>query len=164
MKSSYFWSVNEERQLGKLWREGVTDPEILAVRLKRKPDAIRKKLQRLGLVVGRDRTAGTTTNGVRITDEREMLDIPEELPTVEEALKMQMGALNALRQPNLPRVEIMRLRAIIEGVKIYKALFADYLDYRGIEKELVRIHKQLEDEKLSLMQETDSRSRGGGED
>ena len=155
MKSSYFWSVDEERQLGKLWREGVTDPEILAVRLKRKPEAIRKKLQRLGLVVGRDRTAGTTTNGARITDTRETLDIPEELPTVEEALKMQMGALNALRQPNLPRVEIMRLRAIIEGVKIYKALFADYLDYRGIEKELVRIHKQLEEEKLRLMQETD---------
>ena len=155
MKSSYFWSVDEERTLGKLWREGVTDPEILAVRLKRKPEAIRKKLQRLGLVVGRDRTARTTTNGVRITDEREALDIPEELPTVEEALKMQMGALNALRQPNLPRVEIMRLRAIIEGVKIYKALFADYLDYRGIEKELVRIHKQLEEEKLRLMQETD---------
>ena len=164
MKSSYFWSVDEERTLGKLWREGLTDPEILAVRLKRKPEAIRKKLKRLGLVVGRDRTAGTTTNGVRITDEREMLDIPEELPTVEEALKMQMGALNALRQPNLPRVEIMRLRAIIEGVKIYKALFADYLDYRGIEKELVRIHKQLEDEKLRLMQETGSGSRGGGED
>jgi len=140
MKSSYFWSVDEERTLGKLWREGVTDPEILAINLKRKPEAIRKKLQRLGLVVGRDRTAGTTTNGVRITDEREMLDIPEELPTVEEALKMQMGALNALRQPNLPRVEIMRLRAIIEGVKIYKGLFADYLDYRGIEKELVDLH------------------------
>ena len=155
MKNSYFWSVDEERQLTKLWREGVTDPEILTVRLKRKPDAIRKKLQRLGLVVGRDKTAGTTTNGVRITDKREALDIPEELPTVEEALKMQMGALNALRQPNLPRVEIMRLRAIIEGVKIYKALFADYLDYRGIEKELVRIHKQLEEEKLRLMQETD---------
>jgi len=82
MKSSYFWSVDEERQLGKLWREGVTDPEILAVRLKRKPEAIRKKLKRLGLVVGRDRTAGTTTNGVRITDEREALDIPEELPTI----------------------------------------------------------------------------------
>jgi len=156
MKSSYFWSVDEERTLGKLWREGVTDPEILAVRLKRKPEAIRKKLQRLGLVVGRDQTAKTTTNGVRITDEREMLDIPEELPTVEEALKMQMGALNALRQPNLPRVEIMRLRAIIEGVKIYKGLFADYLDYRGIEKELVRIHKQLEDEKLRLSPETGS--------
>jgi len=155
MKSTYFWSVNEERMLGKLWREGLTDPEILAARLKRKPEAIRKKLQRLGLVVGRDKTAGTTTNGVRITDKREALDIPEELPTVEEALKMQMGALNALRQPNLPRVEIMRLRAIIEGVKIYKALFADYLDYRGIEKELVRIHKQLEEEKLRLMQETD---------
>ena len=82
MKSSYFWSVDEERQLGKLWREGVTDPEILAGRLKRKPEAIRKKLKRLGLVVGRDRTAGTTTNGVRITDEREALDIPEELPTI----------------------------------------------------------------------------------
>ena len=82
MKSTYFWSVNEERMLGKLWREGMTDPEILAARLKRKPEAIRKKLQRLGLVVGRDKTAATTTNGVRITDEREMLDIPEELPTI----------------------------------------------------------------------------------
>jgi hypothetical protein len=162
MKNSYFWSVDEERTLGKLWREGVADPEILAVRLKRKPEAVRKKLQRLGLVVGRDKAAGATTNGVRITDEREMLDIPEELPTVEEALKMQMGALNALRQPNLPRVEIMRLRAIIEGVKIYKALFADYLDYRGVEKELVRICKQLEEEKLSLSPA--SGSRGGGED
>jgi len=140
MKSSYFWSGDEERQLTKLWKEGVTDPEILAIKLKRKPEAIRKKLQRLGLVVGRDKTVETTTNGVRITDEREELDIPKDLMTVEEALQMQMGALNALRQPNLPRVEIMRLRAIIEGVKIYKGLFADYLDYRGIEKELVDLH------------------------
>jgi len=85
MKSSYFWSGDEERQLTKLFMEGVTDPEILAIKLKRKPEAVRKKLQRLGLVVGRDKTAGTT-HGVRIPDQREMLDIPEELPTVEEAL------------------------------------------------------------------------------
>ena len=143
MKSRYFWSVNEERQLTKLWKEGVTDPEILAVRLKRKPEAVRKKLRRLGLVVGREQTARTTTSSVRITDKREELDIPKDLLTVEEALQMQMKALNNLQKPNLPRLEIMRLRAIIDGVKIYKALFADYLDYRGIEKELVDLHMQV---------------------
>ena len=142
MKSSYFWSIHEERQLTKLWKEGVTDPEILAIKLKRKPEAIRKKLQRLGLVVGREQTARTTTSSVRITDKREELDIPKDLLTVEEALQMQMKALNNLQKPNLPRLEIMRLRAIIEGVKIYKGLFADYLDYRGIEKELVDLHMQ----------------------
>jgi len=143
LKSRYFWSVHEERQLTKLWKEGVTDPEILAIKLKRKPEAIRKKLRRLGLVVGREQTARTTTSSVRITDKKEELDIPKDLLTVEEALQMQMKALNNLQKPNLPRLEIMRLRAIIDGVKIYKALFADYLDYRGIEKELVDLHMQV---------------------
>jgi hypothetical protein len=33
------------------------------------------------------------------------------------------------------------LRCIIQGVKVYKELFTDYVDYRGMEGELVELRQ-----------------------
>ena len=63
--------------------------------------------------------------------------MPEELPSVEEALKKLSAALTALETPGLDKSEVMRLRAIIQGAKVYKELLADYMDYRGLEAELM---------------------------
>jgi hypothetical protein len=39
---------------------------------------------------------------------------------------------------------VLRLRGIIAGVKIYKEIFADYLDYRGLEERLVELEGKYE--------------------
>jgi hypothetical protein len=39
----------------------------------------------------------------------------------------------------LDRREVLRLRNIISGVKTYKELLADYIDYRGLEQELTEL-------------------------
>jgi hypothetical protein len=74
------------------------------------------------------------------------LNLPTELPSVEDALKTLSAALKALEQPGLDQAEVLRLRSIISGVKIYKELFADYVDYRGLEAEVVELRKKYAEE------------------
>jgi hypothetical protein len=62
-----------------------------------------------------------------------------------DTLKVLSAALSALQQPGLDKSEILRLRGLIQGAKIYKKFFADYVDYRGIEAELVELAKKYED-------------------
>ena len=142
-KNSYFWSHEEEKKLIALWSQGEHDARIIAAQLNRKPEAIRKKLQRLGLVVGQEeKTARTTT-----TKEEETwikLDIPDELPSVEMALKLLVAAMNALSQPGLSKADIQRLRNVVNAVKTYQKLIAEYVEYRKIEVELVDLRKKYE--------------------
>ena len=127
---SYYWTREEERKLVEYWRQGVRNPEVLADRLGRKLEGVKKKLSRLGLVVEPEKRGGPTTTE---------LEMPEELPSVEEALKLLVAAMEALQKPGLSRAEVSRLRSIIQAVRTYKELFADYVDYRGIEAELIEL-------------------------
>ncbi len=104
------------------------DPEILAERLGRKPEGVKKKLSRLPFVVHPEKKIGPTTTE---------LDIPDELPSVEEALKVLVAAMTALQKPGLSKAEVSRLRSIVQAARIYQGLFADYVDYRGIEANLI---------------------------
>ncbi len=61
-------------------------------------------------------------------------------------MKTLSAALKALEQPGLDQAEVLRLRSIISGVKIYKELFADYVDYRGLEAEVVELRKKYAEE------------------
>jgi hypothetical protein len=61
------------------------------------------------------------------------LELPEEMPSVEEALKILCAALKALVTAGLDRSEVLRLRNIISGVKTYRELLVDYVDYRGLD-------------------------------
>jgi hypothetical protein len=70
------------------------------------------------------------------------LIIPKELPSIEEALKLLAAAINALQTPNLSKVEIARLRSIIQAVKTYKELLADYINYRQIENRLIEMEQK----------------------
>lgn len=76
------------------------------------------KLKRLGLVVvvARKNTPTTTTS----------LKLPDELPTIEDVMKILTSALQALKQPGIDQTEVIRLRSLIQAVKICKELFADY--------------------------------------
>ena len=59
------------------------------------------------------------------------------LPSVEEALKVLVAAVNQLDVPGLRYDETQRLRSIINGVKTYKELFADFLNYKELENRMV---------------------------
>ena len=93
------------------------------------------KIARLEVVV-QPESQRTTTTG---------LILPLELPSVEDELKVLSAALKALEQQGLEQSETLRLRSIIQGVRIYEDLFADYVDYRGIEMELVELRTKYED-------------------
>ena len=72
------------------------------------------------------------------------MELPDELPSVEEALKTLAALLKALDAPGLERGEVLRLRGILSGAKVYKELLADYINYRGIEAELLELRKKFD--------------------
>ena len=122
------WSTTETRQLLDL-RDAGDSVSLIASKMGKSEQAIMKKLQRLGLkVVHLEKSNGTTTSSELI--------LPKELLTVEEALKVLAAAMVALQQPGLSKTEVLRLRAIVQASTVYQGKFADYVDYRGLEKEL----------------------------
>src|SRR4030042_1672772 len=131
------WTVDEEKQLRELLQEGLNAHEIGA-KMGKAPNAVYEKAKRLGSRVI------FSCNKKIITSPQVHLD---ELPSVEEKLKALAGALEALETPGLDRSEVLRLRSIIQGVKIYQELFASFVDYRGIEAELLEVRRQLSEER-----------------
>jgi len=127
------WTREEEKQLKDLVLRGLK-PADIAAKMGKTKDAIIKKIERLGLKVVQPQSIGSTTTSELI--------IPKELPSVEEALKILAAAMNALQTPNLSKAEIARLRSIIQAVKTYKELLADYINYRQIEARLIEMEQK----------------------
>ena len=127
------WTVQEERQLKTLREEGKLVSQIATV-LGKSEGSIKQKLMRLGLkVVTLEKSTGTTTSE---------LIMPEELPSVEEALKDFVAAMNALKTPGLSKTEVMRLRTLIQTSSLYQKRIAEYMDYRGLEVEMLEWRKK----------------------
>ena len=127
------WTIEEEKQLENLRTEGRKVSEI-AAEMGKSEQAVMKKLQRLGLKVVQQRESyGTTTSE---------LILPKELPSVEEALVLLAGAMAALKTPGLSKIEVMRLRSLIQASSAYQVKFAEYVDYRGLEKELIELERK----------------------
>lgn len=116
------WTVEEEIELKKLI-DNKASLQLIAATLKRTPSAILLKCQRLGLVP----TDYVTKNP---------LQLPEELPSVEDTLKELAGALKAAKEPGLNKVEVQRLQAIATLARTYKEILADFINYREIEMRL----------------------------
>ncbi len=96
------------------------------------------KIARLGLdVVTSQKNSGVTTT-TRLTT----LELPAELPSIEEQLKVLAAALDALRKPEIEKLDVLRLRAIIQGVRVYQELIGEYVDYRGIEEKLFDLEEK----------------------
>ena len=89
------WSVEEEKQLRSLV-EAKLPLVVVAAKLQKPDEAVRQKIRRLGLeVVEQQRSVCSTTS---------RLVLPEELPSVEEALKMLAAALKAACTSGLVKV------------------------------------------------------------
>jgi len=124
------WTVEEERRLRELVKAGATVAKIAAL-LGKTEASVRSKIQRLKLKVEDD-------DGLKFNmSSSSNLDAEGELQSVEEALKLLNGALNALKTRGLNKTETLRLRIIIQGARIYMDLLADYINYKQIEEKLV---------------------------
>jgi hypothetical protein len=167
------WSVDEERQLRRLLEEGKSLDEISKIMGKTRT-AVKGKFFNLGLnslIVATEprklvaATTATTTSpaapvpapmlapasastptSVTAPVSGVDLKLPQRLSSVEEKLRVLDAALVALEQPGLSHAEVSRLHNIIQGVKIYQELFAKYVDYRGLEAEVLELRKQLASE------------------
>jgi hypothetical protein len=125
------WTVEEEKQLEELVKAG-TPLEVIAAKLGRRVGAVAIKCQRLGLKVVVAKGYITTTS----------IQLPKELPSIEEALKMLAGALGKACDPGLDKVEVQRLQVVATLARAYKDILADYLDYRGIEAQLLELRQK----------------------
>lgn len=133
------WTREEEKQLRDLRDQGCKVSEI-AVAMGKSEEAIMKKLQRIGLKVVQQRDSNWSTTS---TAKSEII-VPKKLYSVEEALGMLAGAMKALQTSGLSKTEVMRLRSLIQAASVYQVKFAEYLDYRGLEKRLIELTKKYE--------------------
>jgi len=136
------WTRDEEQALKHLIASGGSAKSI-ATQLGKTPYSVYQKARRLGLdlVVDEDTRSVTTSSTIQI---------PPELPTPEEALKILAGALKAATQPGLSNIEVDRLQVVSTIARTYDHLLANYVRYREIETKLV----ELEHKYAQLAQET----------
>ena len=50
--------------------------------------------------------------------------------------------MNALENPELTKTDVMRLRTLIQTSTVYQKRLAEYLDFRGIERELLEMEQR----------------------
>jgi hypothetical protein len=123
------WTKKEVEKLRRLLKE--KEPwKIIAAELNRKVDAVKIKAKRLGLeVVVTPPLPSTTT-----TD-----NLPDELPSIQEVLEVLAKVLKALDQPGLEMSEIQRLQAMVATIRTYESMVANFVHYREIEKNMVKM-------------------------
>jgi hypothetical protein len=125
------WSIELVKELRNLV-EAKTSLTVIAEKLGKPEEAVRIKVRRLGLEVVDQRKK------FRCSTTTAELVLPEELFSVEEVLKELHAAVLGLKAPGLDKTEVIRLRGIIAGCKVYKEMLVDYMDYRGLEVELIK--------------------------
>ncbi len=131
------WTVEEEKMLEQMLREN-RSVRAIAKALGKTRDCVRIKIARLGLDVVQAKSERTTTTSLKL---------PSELPSLEEALKTLSAAMKALETVGLAQAEVLRLRSIIQAVKIYNELFPKYVDIRGFEAEVMELRKKFDAER-----------------
>lgn len=131
------WKTEEEQLLRSLWESGVHDIKLLAEKIKRSEGSIYQKLKRMGLrvVVGTPRKKVTTTP----------VPLGKDLLTHEEALKVLAGALEALREPGQDKLELQRLRILVDAVHTYDSVLEKFEGWVEIENRLLEMDKKIEE-------------------
>ncbi len=132
------WPSDDEKKLRDWYSSGTTDLGVLAFSFDGRytEEAIRQKLIKFGLL--KEQQQPKNSNCCCSTQ----LELPEELPSIEETLKTLAAALEALKTPGLDKAEVLRLRGIIAGVKVYQERFAEFVRYRELEEELLEARRK----------------------
>ena len=63
---------------------------------------------------------------------------------MESVLKTALAALKALEKPGLAKVEVMRLRAIIQSAALCQGKIAEFINYARIEAKLIDLDEKYE--------------------
>lgn len=131
------WPMDDEKKLKNWFFSGTTNLEVLANNFDGlyTEEAIRQKLLKIGLLKEQQ-----VKNSVCCCSSQ--LKLPAELPSIEEALKTLAAALDLLKTPDLDKAEVLRLRSIIAGVKVYQERYAEYVRYRELEEELLEARRR----------------------
>jgi hypothetical protein len=133
------WSVEEELRLKELFEAGVPTQSI-AAELSKTEVAVGLKVKRLGLKDdlgrGRPRSSSSSSRG---------LELPAELPTIEEAAKILGGAMLALTKPGVSKAEVKRWKAAADVAWKYKECMADLVNYKELEREIVEWREKYEE-------------------
>jgi hypothetical protein len=126
------WLKEDIQRLRQLAKEGESW-EVIAAKLDRSVEAVQQKARRLGLdvVVISPATHATTTSTELV--------MPEELISVEEALKKLVATMNRLEDSTLTKTDVMRLRTLIQSCNLYQMRVAEYINYRQIEERLLEM-------------------------
>jgi hypothetical protein len=131
------WSVEDEKRLKDWVNLGVSvDAIVFSFDGQYTKDAILRKMGRLGLEV-----VALEKKNVKATSS---FELPEELPSIEETLLTLAAALELLKTSGLDKSEVLRLRGIVAGCKVYKELLVDYMNYGGLEEKLLELKKKYE--------------------
>ncbi len=131
------WPTEDEQKLTSWFRSGTVDLRILAFSFdcKYTEEGIRQKLINLGLLREQQQVQPNCCCSSK-------LELPKELPSIEDTVKILAAALEALKSPGLEKNDVFRLRTIITGAKVYKDLLSDYINYRGLEAELLELREK----------------------
>ncbi len=149
MAKKYYWTRKEEAKLLELWKKGITNLEVLSKELDRKPRAIEMKLKRLGVVVVKQKIQRTTTTKIK----------SKGLWTHEQALKILAGAVEALRQPDQEKLELQRLRILVDAVQTYDSVLEKFERWTEIESRLLEMDKKIKElEKTQKVQSKKTRA------
>jgi hypothetical protein len=132
------WTPEEENRLRQMLQAN-RSIRVIARTLGKTRDCVRMKVARLGLevVVQEQKNSPRTT-----TTCLSSLVLPSELPSIEEQLKILAAAVETLRSGQVEKLDVMRLRTVIQGVRVYQELLADYVDYRGIEAKVAELEEK----------------------
>jgi len=67
------------------------------------------------------------------------IDLPGNLPTVEESLWDLAITIEMLSQPELPKAAIKRLTKKMKAQQVYQRIFKKYTRYRKLEREMIKL-------------------------
>jgi len=90
------------------------------------------KLKRMGVVVVKQKIQRTTTTETK----------SKGLWTHEQALKILVGVLEALRQPGQDKLELQRLRILVEAVHTYDSVLEKFERWMEIQTRLLEMDKK----------------------
>jgi hypothetical protein len=136
------WDLEDEKKLIDWYNSGTTSLRVLAFSFEGKysENAIYQKLLDLGLL--EEEEDAKKTHSSSSTTVICKFELPKELPSIEETLKTLAAALKSLETQGLEKNDVLRLRCIIVGAKVYKELLSDYINYRGLEDELLELKEK----------------------
>jgi len=132
------WPADDEKNLKEWFTSGTTNLRVLAFSFGGcyTEEAIRQKLIKFGLLKEQQQSKNSECCcSIK-------LNLPIELPSIEETLKILAAALEALKTPGLDKAEVLRLRGIIAGAKVYQERFEVYVRYRELEEELMEARRK----------------------